>query len=254
MLSSCYSLGNMSDMVQQARAQQHATSPLVLASVSPRRRELLRYLTPAFEAIATEGETIERALIPEVVAQLPPFELALRDHPTFIAWRKAIAAVEAGVRGLILAADTIVVIDGEVLGKPRDAAHAEAMLARLVGRTHTVYTGVVTLRHLPDEQPTLQMALDAAKVRMAPVEAAEIAAYVATGEPLDKAGSYGIQGLGGRLVQQVNGSYTCVVGLPLVTTHKLLTMMGVVGLVDPVVAFERWLADQGRASPPCTVP
>jgi septum formation protein len=240
-------------MVQHEQPQS-TTTHLVLASVSPRRRELLRYLTPAFEAIATDGETMERALVPEVVAQLPPFDLALQHHPTFIAWRKAIAAAELGVEGVILAADTIVVIDGDVLGKPRDPDHAQAMLRRLVGRTHTVYTGVIVLRHLADEQPSLQLALDAADVRMAPVSDDEIAAYVATGEPLDKAGSYGIQGIGGRLVQQVEGSYTCVVGLPLVTTHRLLAAAGVHGLVDPVVAFRRWLADQGRTTPPCTAP
>lgn len=239
-------------MVQHELSQ--SAEPLVLASVSPRRRELLRYLTLAFHAIATNGEETERALVPEVIAQLPPFPLALPNHPTWIAWRKAMAAAEDGVHGTILAADTIVVIDNDVLGKPRDAAHAMAMLARLVGRTHTVYTGVVVLRHLPDTQPVLHMALDAADVAMAPVDADAIAAYVATGEPLDKAGAYGIQGLGGRLVQHVAGSYTCVVGLPLVLTHQLLTTMGIVGLVNPVVAFNQWLADQGRTPPPCTVP
>lgn len=240
-------------MTQQEQSQQ-ATSRLVLASISPRRRDLLRYLTPAFDAIATEGETIERALVPEVVSHLPPFDLPVQHHPTFIAWRKAIAAAESGVEGLILAADTIVVIGGDVLGKPRDEAHALAMLQRLAGQTHTVYTGVVTLRHVTNDEPVLQMALESADVQMAPVEKTELAAYVATGEPMDKAGAYGIQGLGGRLVQRVIGSYTCVVGLPLVTTHRLLTMMGVVNLVDPVVAFERWLTDQGRAAPPCTAP
>jgi septum formation protein len=239
-------------MVQHEPVQ--FAEPLVLASVSPRRRELLRYLTPTFVAIATNGEDTERALIPAVVAQLPPFPLALPNHPTWIAWRKAMAAAEAGVYGTILAADTIVVLDGDVLGKPRDVAHAEAMLARLVGRTHTVYTGVVVLRHVPNMEPVLEMALDAADVTMAPVSMNEITAYVATGEPMDKAGAYGIQGLGGRLVQHVAGSYTCVVGLPLVLTHRLLAVMGMVGLVDPVVAFNQWLADQGRPAPPCTAP
>ncbi len=239
-------------MVQHEPVQ--FAEPLVLASVSPRRRELLRYLTPTFAAIATNGEDTERALIPAVVAQLPPFPLALPNHPTWIAWRKAMAAVEDGVQGTILAADTIVVVDGDVLGKPRDVAHAEVMLARLVGRMHTVYTGVVVLRHVPNQVPVLEMALDAADVTMAPVDVDEIAAYVATGEPMDKAGAYGIQGLGGRLVQHVAGSYTCVVGLPLVLTHRLLAVMGMVGLVDPVVAFNQWLADQGRPTPPCTEP
>jgi len=239
-------------MVQHEPVQ--FAEPLVLASVSPRRRALLRYLTPTFDAIATDGEDTERAFIPAIVAQLPPFPLALHNHPTWIAWRKAMAAADAGVHGTILAADTIVVVDGDVLGKPRDAAHAEAMLARLVGRTHTVYTGVVVLRHVPNAKPVLEMALDAADVTMAPVSPIEIRAYVATGEPMDKAGAYGIQGLGGRLVQHVAGSYTCVVGLPLVLTHRLLAVMGMVGLVDPVVAWTHWLADQGRPTPPCTAP
>ena len=232
--------------------EQHQS--LVLASVSPRRRELLRYLVPTFEAIATNGEDTERALPPPIAAQFPPFPLAVPFHPTAIAWRKAMAAVDVGVQGIILAADTIVVIDGDVLGKPRDTAHAAMMLARLAGRTHTVYTGVVALHSTPHALPVLHMTLDAADVAMAAVSADEIAAYVATGEPMDKAGAYGIQGLGGRLVRQVTGSYTCVVGLPLVTTHKLLTTMGVIGLVDPVVAFNQWLADQGSIPPPCTAP
>jgi septum formation protein len=113
---------------------------------------------------------------------------------------------------------------------------------------------VVVLRHVPNMEPVLEMALDAADVTMAPVSMNEITAYVATGEPMDKAGAYGIQGLGGRLVQHVAGSYTCVVGLPLVLTHRLLAEMGMVGLVDPVVAFNQWLADQGRPTPPCTAP
>ena len=232
--------------------EQHQS--LVLASVSPRRRELLRYLVPTFEAIATNGEDTERALPPPIAAQFPPFPLAVPFHPTAIAWRKAMAAVDVGVQGIILAADTIVVIDGDVLGKPRDTAHAAMMLARLAGRTHTVYTGVVALHSTPHALPVLHMTLDAADVAMAAVSADEIAAYVATGEPMDKAGAYGIQGLGGRLLRQVTRSYTCVVGFPLVTTHKLLTTMGVIGLVDPVVAFNQWLADQGSIPPPCTAP
>lgn len=245
---SAYSLEITMGMVQ------HEQQSLVLASVSPRRRQLLRYLVPTFEAIATDGEDTPRALPPTVAAQLPPFPLALPFHPSAIAWRKAMAAVDDGVEGIILAADTIVVIDGDVLGKPRNTAHAEAMLARLAGRTHTVYTGMLALRAVRHAVPVLHMTLDAADVAMAAVSANEIAAYVATGEPMDKAGAYGIQGLGGRLVRQVTGSYTCVVGLPLVTAAKLLATMGVIGLVDPVVAYTQWLADQGSTPPPCTAP
>jgi septum formation protein len=164
------------------------------------------------------------------------------------------AALDEGVTGIILGADTIVVIDQDVLNKPRDPAEARVMLRRLAGRIHRVYTGAVVLASDAQAPSSLQLALDASDVQMAPLSDSEIADYVATGEPLDKAGAYGIQGLGGRLVQHVQGSYTCVVGLPLVTTHRVLTAMGLIGLADPIVAFERWLADQGRTPPACTAP
>ncbi|HEX6290494.1 MAG TPA: Maf family protein [Herpetosiphonaceae bacterium] len=225
---------------------------LTLASASPRRRELLRYLIPHFAAIATQGEEESRPAPPELQAKLPPFPLAISQHPTLLAWRKVMAALDEGVSGIILGADTIVVIDQDVLNKPRDPAEARTMLRRLAGRTHRVYTGVVACGGDGHDADSLQFALDAADVRMAPLTDAEIADYVATGEPLDKAGAYGIQGLGGRLVQHVQGSYTCVVGLPLVTTHRVLTATGLIGLADPVAAFERWLADQGRTTPACT--
>lgn len=223
---------------------------LTLASASPRRRELLRYLTSNFTALATQGEDEHRFPPPELVSLLPPFPLEPATHPTLLAWRKVTAAQAMGVIGTILGADTIVVIDQTVLNKPRDAAEARAMLRQLAGRTHRVYTGVMAVS--TDGAP--QFGLEAADVRMAALSDAEIAAYVATGEPLDKAGAYGIQGLGGRLVQHVAGSYTCVVGLPLVLTHHILSATGLRGLADPVVALEHWLADQGRRPPACTAP
>ncbi len=225
---------------------------LVLASASPRRRELLRYLTPSFVAIVTQGETDTREMLPVMAENLPPFSLNPSSHPTLLAWRKAMAALDTGVTGIILAADTIVVVDHDILGKPGTPPEAHVMLRRLAGRTHTVYTGVVAIDSAQPEKA--QLALDSSDVRMAPLSDEEIVEYVATGEPMDKAGAYGIQGLGGRLVQHVAGSYTCVVGLPLVTTHRILATMGVVGLADPVVAFERWLADTGKAEQVCTAP
>lgn len=224
---------------------------LTLASASPRRRELLRYLTPQFTAIATQGEDEDHMPSPAVAALLPPFPLAQTTHPTLLGWRKVTAARNEGVQGTILGADTIVVIDGLVLNKPRDAAEAHAMLRRLADRTHRVYTGITALNTTSEQ---LRFALDCADVQMAPLTDAEIAQYVATGEPLDKAGAYGIQGLGGRLVQRVTGSYTCVVGLPLVTTHGMLQAMGFTRLADPVAAFERWLTDTGKGTPECTAP
>lgn len=225
--------------------------PLLLASASPRRRELLRYLTPHFAVTATLGEEQDRSLPTDLVAALPAFPLAQSTHPSLLAWRKVMAALDEGATGLVLGADTIVVIDYDVLNKPRDEDEARDMLRRLAGRTHRVYTGVVTL---DSRSGRVEFALDASDVQMAALSADEIADYVATGEPMDKAGAYGIQGLGGRLVQQVRGSYTCVVGLPLTTTHRMLTAMGLSELADPAVAFERWLADHGRRPPACTAP
>lgn len=226
------------------------SQPLLLASASPRRRELLRYLIPSFAVTATLGEEQDRAMPAALAASLPAFPLDQSTHPTLLAWRKVMAALDEGASGSVLGADTIVVVDQDVLNKPRDPAEARAMLRRLAGREHRVYTGVVTY----DSSARFNFALDAADVTMAALDDDEIAAYVATGEPMDKAGAYGIQGLGGRLVQQVRGSYTCVVGLPLLTTHRMLAAMGLKELADPVAAFERWLADHGRTPPACTAP
>jgi len=232
-------------------ALKHAPS-LVLASASPRRRELLRYLTPDFVAVATRGEEEDRPLPPALARTLPPFDLDPETHPAMLAWRKAAAASEGMADGVVLGADTIVVVDGDVLGKPSDDAEARLMLRRLAGRTHRVYTGLAGL--CVDRPAELRWALEWADVRMSELSDGEIAGYVATGEPMDKAGAYGIQGLGGRLVQDVWGSYTCVVGLPLRATHALLLSLGISALVDPDQAVARWLADGERVRPPSSAP
>ncbi|PLN89698.1 septum formation inhibitor Maf, partial [Klebsiella quasipneumoniae] len=118
----------------------------------------------------------------------------------------------------VLGADTIVILNGEVLEKPRDAEHAAAMLRLLSGQTHQVMTAVA----LADKQQTLDC-LVVTEVTFRPLSEQDIADYVASGEPLDKAGAYGIQGLGGCFVRKINGSYHAVVGLPLVETYELLS-------------------------------
>ncbi len=203
-------------------------------------------------SIATTGEEQDIAVPAEVARDLPAFPLDPRQHPTMLAWRKTQAAVEDGYSGIILGADTIVAIDGMILGKPRDEADARRMLGLLAGRTHTVYTGLALLE--TGAQPRCLLDLAASDVTMIALTDAEIAAYVATGEPSDKAGAYGIQGLGGRLVQRVAGSYTSVVGLPLNNVHRLLQASGIGELTEPGTAFQRWLADQGRNVPLCTDP
>ena len=140
-----------------------------------------------------------------------------------LALRKA-RAVAAGLSdGVVLGADTVVVVDGQALGKPGDAADAVAMLCRLRGRWHEVITAIAAV-----DVATGREAADAVvtRIRMAEYTDAEIAAYVATGEPLDKAGAYAIQERGGTLVAAVSGSYTNVVGLPIDETRRLLESFG----------------------------
>lgn len=231
----------------------HATNPgaaprFVLASASPRRRELLAALGARFDLIATSAEEETSAAPPELLAALPNAAVPLLQHPTLLAWRKARAAAALAPDAVVLGADTVVVLEGEVLNKPQDAAHARAMLARLAGRTHSVLTGICVLE--PAEGAATpgrrQLALVTAEVEFTPVSPQAIAEYVATGEPLDKAGAYGVQGMGGRLVRAVRGSYTAVVGLPLMTTYELLRQAGITGLADPSETYQRWLLSQEK--------
>ncbi|EOV9017509.1 nucleoside triphosphate pyrophosphatase [Cronobacter muytjensii] len=180
---------------------------LYLASGSPRRQEQLGML----------GVTFER-LLPGVEEQRAEEE-APQDYVTRLARDKARAGVALAARDLpVLGADTIVVLDGDVLEKPRDAAHAAEMLGRLSGQTHQVMTAVA----LADRQRVRER-LVITRVTFRTLTAQDIAAYVGSGEPMDKAGAYGIQGLGGCFVRSIEGSYHAVVGLPLVETWELLS-------------------------------
>ena len=184
---------------------------LVLASASPRRRELLKSIAPQFEVVPSEiEETLEDGPAPVAVARL--------------ALRKA-RAVAARVReAVVLAADMVVILDGAALGKPADAREARAMLRRLRGREHEVITGVAVLDSRTGREASTSVV---SRVRMAAYSDATLEAYVATGAPLDKAGAYAIQDLGGALVERLAGSYTNVVGLPVEETRWLLAEFGV---------------------------
>lgn len=124
---------------------------------------------------------------------------------------------------IVLGADTEVVLDGRLLGKPRDAADATRILKALRGRIHEVITGVALVEAPAGREETAAVTT---RVRMGGYTDAEIEAYVATGEPLDKAGAYAVQGLGGRLIAQVDGCFSNVVGLPVTTTRRLLERWG----------------------------
>ncbi|WP_426750892.1 Maf family protein [Myxococcus sp. Y35] len=182
---------------------------LVLASASPRRRELLSQLDIRFTVSAADIDETPRAgeAAPAYVERLA------REKAGVVATRHPGAWV--------LAADTTVALGTELMGKPRDAEEAQAMLARLSGRTHDVYTGVALAgRH--------EAALVVhTRVTFRALSAAEMAWYAHTGEPLDKAGAYAIQGKGGFLVAGVEGSTSNVVGLPLAETVALLERAGV---------------------------
>ena len=123
---------------------------------------------------------------------------------------------------MIVSADTIVVIDGKILGKPKDEADAARMLRMLSGRTHTVYTGLTVFAN--GESSTQVVGTE---VTFRDLTDAEIAAYIKTGEPMDKAGSYGIQGYGSMFVSHLNGDYFCVMGLPVCTLSRMLSEAGV---------------------------
>ncbi len=175
---------------------------LILASASPRRREILSHIGLDFEVIVTDAD--EKNGLPSDVSELV-VELAKRKA----------AACEAD--GIVIACDTVVCLDGQVLTKPEDEADAERMLRELSGNTHQVYSGLC----VTDGEKTV-CSHTVTEVRMRVLSEDEISAYIATGEPLDKAGAYGVQDLGGIFVEKINGDYYNVVGLPLESLCKIL--------------------------------
>ncbi len=184
---------------------------LVLASASPRRQEFLSRLGLDFQALPAR---VDESLRPGEPAQ----EAAQR-----LARLKARAVAQDRPGAAVLAADTLVVLGETILGKPQDLEDARRMLQTLSGAEHQVVTGYC-LRHAGLEQ----CAQAVSRVRFRRLRPAEIAAYVASGEPLGKAGAYAVQGLGAALVREVSGSYTNVVGLPLAEVVELLLRLGII--------------------------
>jgi septum formation protein len=163
---------------------------------------------------------------PSRVAEVhPPGPAAAAVAAVALDKARAVAREWTGGPAVVLGADTEVVLDGRYLGKPRDAADAARMLRELSGRTHEVVTGLALVDLPSGREETLAVTT---RVTMIDAGAEEIAAYVATGEPLDKAGAYAVQGLGARLVARVDGCFTNVVGLPVETTRRLLKRWGLV--------------------------
>jgi septum formation protein len=196
----------MSDLSIGARLLGLKGEPLVLASRSPRRIALLDMLGLRFEVVVPDGpEGWDGATRPDRYVEA-------------LARAKAVSVRAPGGAHAVLAADTIVHLDDEVLEKPRDAEHARALLLRLSGVWHEVLTGIC-LRRLGDERIVTDH--ERSRVRFSVLEPDAIDLYVETGEPLDKAGAYGIQGYGGLLVDRIEGCYFNVMGLPLSCLRRL---------------------------------
>lgn len=182
---------------------------LILASASPRRRELLA------------GLGFDFRVQPAHIDETPASGEEARAHVERLAQEKAQAVASVNAHAVVLAADTIVVLDGRILGKPSSDAEAFAMLCSLSGRQHQVMTAIAV--HAQDQKKSLVQVSD---VRFRALRKVEVAAYVNGGEPQDKAGAYGIQGGAARFVEHLSGSYTGVMGLPLCQTEQLLREIG----------------------------
>lgn len=182
---------------------------LILASASPRRREMLTLMGYDF--------TVKPSLAEENIGHCAPGEYVSR-----LARIKAAAVAEENPGCCVLGSDTIVYLDGEILGKPRDEEDAFRILSTLSGRTHTVFTGVAIMA---GDKETIFY--DKAEVTFKTLEPDEIHDYIATGEPMDKAGAYGIQGPATVLVEKIDGCYFTVIGLPNPKVYDALKAMGI---------------------------
>ena len=180
---------------------------IILASSSPRRRELMR--------MAGLPYTVEAPDVPEIV---PP-SLPKEKESQFLAELKATAVSIRHPQEVVIGSDTTVICEGRVLGKPKDAAEAAEMLRFLSGKVHTVYTGVSIIC---GDDADAESFTSCSKVEFYELTDKEIADYIATGEPMDKAGAYGIQGIGCRLVKRIDGDYFTVMGLPIAEVVRRL--------------------------------
>ncbi|MFH1812594.1 MAG: Maf family protein [Pseudomonadota bacterium] len=197
---------------------------LYLASRSPRRRELLTQIGAPFLVLPFRGLPREDIDVLEDVRDGEDAEA----YVVRVARAKAVGGEQRLSwrrlsSGLVLSADTTVEIDGEILGKPADAADATRMLGLLSGRSHRVLTAVAVA---VSDGRRLEHVLSISTVRFSPLDARDIERYVGSGEPMDKAGAYGIQGRAGAFVEHIEGSYTGIVGLPLNETWQLLRRFG----------------------------
>jgi septum formation protein len=184
----------------------------ILASGSPRRRELLEQAGYEFEVVLP------------AIAEISDTWFTARETTICNATRKALEAARRSPNAVVLGADTVVALDGEVIGKPRDLAHAQELLARLSGRSHEVRTAVF-ICHLARGQ--VHSFEEISEVRFRALDRAGIKRYLAKIDPLDKAGAYAAQGHGAEIIERIKGSYSNVVGLPIEATARILSSFGV---------------------------
>jgi septum formation protein len=182
--------------------------PIILASRSPRRIELLQQITPDFQVIPS---SVEEIMQPDRTPE---------ENAIALAQAKAEEVARQHAGHLVIGADTIVVLDGEIIGKPEDKEDAHRILKRLSGREHQVITGVAVINSRPVQAATIS------RVTIKSLSDETIETYIATGEPMDKAGAYAIQGKGASLVESYSGSFSNIVGLPMETLKVLLRKAG----------------------------
>lgn len=194
---------------------------IILGSASPRRRELLSQIGVSFEVRTSGREEIYHSAIPEEIVR----ELALMKAEN-VAGDLTDEQNEAPNDTIVIGADTIVVLDGKILGKPVDEKDAADMIGALQGRSHEVYTGVAILDYDAQGEKNVSVHAVGTKVYVNPMDEAEISAYIDTGEPMDKAGAYGIQGRFAAYIDRIEGDYYNVVGLPVSYVYQALKRIG----------------------------
>lgn len=194
---------------------------IILASASPRRRELLAQIGVEFEVRVSKKEEIYHSSLPEEIVK----ELALAKAENVLGELREEDGTSAEDT-VVIGADTVVVLDGRILGKPKDEADAENMLAALQGRPHDVYTGVAVLSFDARGEKSVYSHAVQTKVYVHEMSSEEIRDYAATGDPLDKAGAYGIQGAFAAFIDRIDGDYYNVVGLPVSYVYRVLKQAG----------------------------
>lgn len=188
---------------------------IVLASGSPRRKEILTQAGLDFTVIKSEGEEVITNSDPSMVTMELSRQKAIEVYDRINGTYEASSDIYAKEKPIIvIGSDTVVAIDGQILGKPKDEAEAVCMIQKLQGRSHSVFTGVTIVLQSGEAENTVTFACET-KVHVYPMSNQEIENYVLTGEPMDKAGAYGIQGLFAKYVEKIEGDYLNVVGFPL---------------------------------------